>query len=167
MLEVSQRDLCVSSMCLYDIRGPWWLLEDDMTSLMRKGPSQDRTHKGLKELQCWWLTPSTLFMVFVTGNKQQTSDIHEPSNKLTAVHLLSFLILSTPARRLTNREASGNKVGAQSFPPSLWITIKANVPVFKSRTTIWLANDQWHCILFDIIIYSAYKALIKQCWKAI
>lgn len=30
-----------------------------------------------------------------------------------------------------------------------------------------LVYDQWHSILFDIIIYSPHNALIKQCWKAI
>lgn len=30
-----------------------------------------------------------------------------------------------------------------------------------------LVYDQWHSILFDVIIYSPHKALIKQCWKAI
>ena len=30
-----------------------------------------------------------------------------------------------------------------------------------------LLCDQWHSILFDVIIYSPHKALIKQRWEAI
>lgn len=150
MLEVSQWDLCVSSMCLYDIRGPWWLLGDDMTSLMRKGPSQDHTHKCLMALLCWWLT---LFMAFVTGNthsKHQTYMNHQTSGQ-QYLHLLSFLILSTPARRLTNGEAAGNKVGAaQSFPPSvIWITIKLMYQCLKVelRYDSRMINGSVYCLI--------------------
>lgn len=67
-------------------------------------------------------------------NTQQTSDIHEPSNKLRTIWLLS--------RRLTNREAE-----CIEFPSICMNHHKANGSVFKSRTTIWLV---WSMALYVV-----------------
>lgn len=52
-----------------------------------------------------------------------------------------------------------------NHPPVWWMASGKCLKMYGYGTG--LVYDQWHSILFDVIINSPHKALIKQCWKAI
>lgn len=84
-----------------------------------------------------------------TANIRHTWTIKQADN-MQYLHLLSFLILSTTVRRLTNGEAAGNKVGAaQSFPPSVWITINLMYQCLKVelRHDSRMINGSVYCLI--------------------